>query len=53
MIAHDFSSRLTMLDRWRRSIHKRGYSIGFAQGFGAAVLCAAFFAYYLWVGMGK
>lgn len=47
MIAHDFSTRLSQFDRWRRRVYARG----FAQGFAAAVLCAAFFAYYLWVGM--
>jgi hypothetical protein len=46
MVAHDFSSRLTAFNRWRR----RTYSLGFAHGVGAAVVIGAFFAYYLWVG---
>jgi flagellar biosynthesis/type III secretory pathway protein FliH len=53
MIAHDFSTRLTQFERWRRRVYARGFAQGFAQGFAAAVICAAFFAYYLWVGMGK
>jgi hypothetical protein len=49
VIAHDFSSRLTAFNRWRR----KTYSLGFAHGFVAAIVGVAFFAWYLWVGIGK
>jgi hypothetical protein len=49
VIAHDFSTRLTQFDRRRRRTYARGIAIGLVIGITGTV----FFAWYLWVGMGK
>jgi hypothetical protein len=46
VIAHDFSTRLTQFDRWRRQVYARG----FVHGVVAAILGVLFFAWYITVG---
>lgn len=46
MIAHDFSTRLTQFDRWRRQTYTRG----FVHGVVISIVGVLFVAWYLSVG---